>query len=152
MTRVHGFVSAAGLLILAALAAVILVTGCRPVDGSSPYDITYEELDELIRTDDGLVLIDVRGETDYRAAHIPTAVNIEAAVIAEWTRAEAEAGLGATDSGITIVVYCTSGTRASNTKTALLLLGYEDVRTFGMLSRWEGQTVPGAEPGTIEEL
>jgi phage shock protein E len=153
MTRSHGFVSAAGILMIAALAVVMLVSGCRTGEKTSQFDITYEELDELIRTGDGtLRLIDVRTVDEYLDEHIPTAVNIPVATVAEWTKEQAEAELGAVDSDITIVVYCAAGGRASNAKTKLLLLGYDDVRSFGKLSLWEGGTVIGPDPGTVGDL
>jgi rhodanese-related sulfurtransferase len=39
-------------------------------------DVTADELKKIIDTKEKVLIVDARGQTDYRQGHIPTAINI----------------------------------------------------------------------------
>lgn len=87
--------------------------------------ITAEEAKEIMDTQTGYVILDVRTQEEYDEKHIPGAILIPDYEI----RDRAENVL--TDKAQTILVYCRSGRRSKNAAQALAELGYTDVREFG---------------------
>ena len=92
--------------------------------------ITAEEAKEIMDTQTGYVILDVRTQEEFDENHIPGAMLIPDYEISD----RAESVL--TDKGQTILVYCRSGRRSKNAAQALAVLRYTDVREFGGIIDW----------------
>lgn len=84
-------------------------------------------------------LVDVRTPGEYRAGHIPTAINTPYDKIA--------ANPPTADTAALIIIYCASGGRAAMATKTLKALGYRRVVDFGAIGRWKGQLRKGNDPG-----
>lgn len=86
-------------------------------------------------------LIDVRTPEEYRAGHIPSAINIPHTRIGKKPPKRPKDSL--------LVLYCRSGSRARVARSHLMRLGFGRVANFGGLSRWDGPLVDGTRPGEL---
>lgn len=96
--------------------------------------ITAQEAKEIMDTQEGYIILDVREQDEYDAEHIPGAILIPYTQIAE----KAEGIL--TDKGQLILVYCRSGRRSKIAAEALVQLGYTNVKEFGGILDWPYET------------
>jgi thiosulfate/3-mercaptopyruvate sulfurtransferase len=96
--------------------------------------------------DSNVVFVDARSPQEYRAGHLPGAVNIEFTLNGEpdqphyWKSAEdlrtLYAAAGVTP-GKTVIPYCSTGVRSAATYFTLHLIGYEHVALFtGSWKEW----------------
>lgn len=85
---------------------------------------------QMMDTQTGYVILDVRTDAEYAEGHIPGAVLIPDYEIRE--RAEGEL----TDKGQLILVYCRSGNRSKTASAILAGLGYTNVVEFGGIRSW----------------
>lgn len=92
--------------------------------------ITAKEAKEIMDTEEGYVILDVRAKSEYDEKHIPGAIVIPDTEIEE----KAEGIL--TDKDQLILVYCRSGRRSKNASAALAKLGYTNVKEFGGINDW----------------
>lgn len=97
--------------------------------------ITAQEAKEIMDTETGYVILDVRTESEYAEGHIKGAVLIPDTEIGK--RAEKEL----TDKEQLILVYCRSGRRSKNAAEELANLGYTNVKEFGGIISWPYETV-----------
>jgi phage shock protein E len=79
-------------------------------------------------------LVDVRTAEEFRAGHIPGAVNIALQNLPER--------MATLSKEQPIVLYCRSGARSSNAAQMLTRAGFEDVRDLGGIMRWQAQGLP----------
>ena len=116
------------------LLAVILLTACgqdKEHDQGAVYvNITAEEAKEIMDTEEGYIILDVRTQEEYDEGHIPGAIVISHEEIAE----KAEEVL--TDRDQLILVYCRSGRRSKIAAEALVELGYTNIKEFGGIIDW----------------
>lgn len=122
--------------IFVALATVLMLTSCAD-NGSAKGEymqITQEEAKNIMDTETGYVILDVRTDEEFTAGHIPGAVLIPDYEISK--RAESEL----TDKNQQILVYCRSGNRSKNAAKELTSLGYTDVKEFGGINDWQYET------------
>ena len=116
------------------LLAVMLLTGCgqdkENNQGAVYVNITAEEAKEIMDTEEGYIILDVRTQEEYEQGHIPGAIVISHEEIAE----KAEKVL--TDKDQLILVYCRSGRRSKIAAEALVELGYTNIKEFGGISDW----------------
>ena len=116
------------------LLAVMLLTACgqdKENDQGAVYlNITAEEAKQIMDTEEGYVILDVRTQEEYDQGHIPGAVVISHEEIAE----KAEETL--TDKDQLILVYCRSGRRSKLAAEALVELGYTNIKEFGGIIDW----------------
>ena len=115
---------------------VILLTACtqKGAQMENGYiEITAKEAKEIMDTQEGYVILDVREQDEFDAGHIPGAILIPYTQIAE----KAEGIL--TDKSQLILVYCRSGRRSKIAAEALVQLGYTNVKEFGGLIDWPYQ-------------
>ena len=105
--------------------------------GTSMYQhITQEEAGRIMKEEQGYILLDVRTKAEFDKKHIPGAVCIPVTSINKNRAAEE-----LPDVSQTILVYCRSGHRAQIAAKKLSDLGYTDVREFGGILDWTGETV-----------
>lgn len=93
-------------------------------------NITAEQAKQIMDTETGYVILDVRTEEEYAAGHIPEAILIPDYEIAE----KAESIL--VDKDQKILIYCRSGRRSKNAAEVLLVLGYTNLWEFGGIIDW----------------
>lgn len=91
--------------------------------------ITAEEAYEMMKTE-GVVTVDVRTESEYRAGHIPGAILVTNEEIGDAAPAELP------DKDATLLVYCRSGRRSADAAKKLIKLGYKKVYDFGGIIDW----------------
>ena len=116
------------------LLAVMLLTACgqdKENDQGAVYvNITAEEAKQIMDTEEGYIILDVRTQEEYDQGHIPGAIVISHEEIEE----KAEEVL--TDKDQLILVYCRSGRRSKIAAEALVELGYTNIKEFGGIIDW----------------
>ena len=116
------------------LLAVMLLTACgqdKENDQEAVYvNITAEEAKQVMDSEEGYIILDVRTQEEYDQGHIPGAIVISHDEIEE----KAEEVL--TDKKQLILVYCRSGRRSKLAAEALAELGYTNIKEFGGIIDW----------------
>ena len=116
------------------LLAVMMLTACgqdKENDQGAVYmNITVEEAKQIMDSEEGYIILDVRTQEEYDEGHIPGAIVISHEEIAE----KAEDVLTGKDQ--LILVYCRSGRRSKIAAEALLELGYTNIKEFGGIIDW----------------
>ena len=116
------------------LLAVMMLTACgqdKENDGEAVYvNITAEEAKQIMDTEEGYIILDVRTQEEYDQGHIPGAIVISHEEITE----KAEEVL--TDKDQLLLVYCRSGRRSKIAAEALMELGYTNIKEFGGIIDW----------------
>ena len=116
------------------LLAVMLLTACgqdRENDQGAVYvNITAEEAKQIMDSEEGYIILDVREQDEYDAGHIPGAILIPYTQIGE----KAEKVLP--DKGQLLLVYCRSGRRSKLASEDLVKLGYTNIQEFGGIIDW----------------
>ena len=130
-------------IIEAIMILVMMLSGCTAsgkddgVDTSQAVytQITQEKAKEMMKADDGHVIVDVRRQDEYDEGHIPGAILIPNESI-EDTRPDALPDLEQI-----ILVYCRSGRRSKEAAQKLADMGYKNVYEFGGIIDWTGDVV-----------
>ena len=116
------------------LLGVMMLTACgqttENVQEAVFVSITAKEAKEIMDTEEGYVILDVRTQEEYDEGHVPGAVLIPNTEIE--TRAEEELP----DKEQLILVYCRSGRRSKLAAQILADLGYTNVKEFGGILDW----------------
>ena len=116
------------------LLAVMMLTACgqdkENGQGAVYVNITAEEAKQIMDSEEGYIILDVRTQEEYDEGHIPGAIVISHEEIAE----KAEEVL--TDKDQLILVYCRSGRRSKIAAEALVELGYTNIKEFGGIIDW----------------
>lgn len=97
--------------------------------------IPQELAKEMMKADDGLVVVDVRTQEEFDGGHIPGAICIPNESIVDAQPAELP------DLDQTILVYCRSGRRSKEAAQKLADMGYTNVYEFGGIIDWTGEVV-----------
>ena len=120
------------------LLAVMMLTACgqdKENDQGVVYlNITAEEAKEIMDTEEGYIILDVRTQDEFDESRIPSAILIPHDEITE----KAEDLL--TDKDQLILVYCRSGRRSKLAAEALVELGYTNIKEFGGIIDWPYET------------
>ena len=132
-------------LLIPALAALLLLTGCAHAPAPqqaaeekaepSWVQIDQETAKRMMEADDGHVIVDVRRQDEYDAGHIPGAVLIPNESIVDERPAELP------DLEQVILIYCRSGNRSKQAAQKLADLGYLNIYEFGGITTWTGEIV-----------
>ena len=116
------------------LLGVMLLTACgqttENVQEAVFVSITAKEAKEIMDTEEGYLILDVRTQEEYDEGHVPGAVLIPNTEIEN--RAEEELP----DKEQLILVYCRSGRRSKLAAQILTDLGYTNVKEFGGILDW----------------
>ena len=121
------------ILLIFALTALLLAACGQNHHQETVYmyvNITAKEAKEIMDTQQGYVILDVREQAEYDQGHIPGAIVIPH----EEIEAKAEAALP--DKDQLILVYCRSGRRSKIAAEALVKLGYTNIKEFGGILDW----------------
>ena len=120
--------------VLFLLIAVILLTACGHTeenDREAVYmNITAEEARQIMDSEEGYVILDVRTQEEYDQGHIPGAILIPN------TEIEARGEQELPDKDQLILVYCRSGRRSKLAAERLVQLGYTNIKEFGGILDW----------------
>ena len=132
----------AGIVIVVIVVAVILIihrSRNNILDGpgmiNSFTQISQEEAKEMMKKDDGHVIVDVRRQDEYDEGHIPGAI-----LIPNESRGT-EKPEELPDLNQIILVYCRSGRRSKEAAQKLFDIGYTRVYEFGGIIDWTGEIV-----------
>ena len=116
------------------LLAVMMLTACgqdKENDQGAVYvNITAEVAKQIMDSQEGYIILDVRTREEYDQGHIPGAILIPN------TEIEARAEEVLTDKDQLILVYCRSGRRSTLAAEALVELGYTNIKEFGGIIDW----------------
>ena len=116
------------------LLAVMCLTACgqdiKNDQGAAYVNITAEEAKQLMDSEEGYIILDVRAQEEYDEGHIPGAILIP------HTEIDARAEEVLTDKDQLILVYCRSGRRSKLAAEALVELGYTNIKEFGGIIDW----------------
>lgn len=126
------------ILILIITCAAVLY-GCTS-GGENEMENSYEQITpaqakEIMDTQDGYIILDVRTQEEYDEAHIKGAILIPDYEVA----VKAESVLK--DKNQLILVYCRSGRRSKLAASELVKLGYTNIKEFGGIIDWPYETV-----------
>lgn len=84
-------------------------------------DINYDELMDLLRNDNNVVLIDVRSPQEFAEGRLKKAINIP------WYDIAKKVSTIILNNDMNVIVYCQSGERSKKACTVLCKLGYVNV-------------------------
>ena len=117
------------------LLVALLLTACAQPEENQQQEavyvnITAQEAKQIMDTQEGYVILDVRSQEEFDGGHIPGAILIPDTEINE----KAEQVL--TDKNQLILVYCRSGRRSKLAAEALVELGYTNIKEFGGIIDW----------------
>ena len=120
--------------ILFFILAAMLFSACGQAkendQGAVYVNITAEEAKQIMDSEEGYIILDVRTQEEYDQGHIPGAIVISHEEIGE----KAEGVL--TDKNQLILVYCRSGRRSQLAAEILVGLGYTNIKEFGGILDW----------------
>ena len=129
-----------------ALTAVLILTGCgssaddKTVGDKKTYrQVSPEEAAAMMEEETDYIILDVRTQEEYEAAHIPGAICIPNETIGTGDIPELP------DKDQLILVYCRSGNRSKQASEKLAKQGYTNIVEFGGINSWTGETVSGSE-------
>lgn len=92
---------------------------------------------ELTETEQPVIVLDVRDESDYEEAHLPGAVSLPRGYL------ELDIDEVVPDQDAHIVTYCGGGTRATLSAQTLKIMGYENVSVLtGGFRGWKAENLP----------
>ena len=97
--------------------------------------ISQEEAKEMMRKDDGHVIVDVRRQDEYDSGHISGAILIPNESIGTAQPDQLK------DLNQVILVYCRTGNRSKQAAQKLADMGYTNVFEFGGINTWDGDIV-----------
>ena len=114
--------------------AVMMLTACGQAkendQGAVYVNITAEEAKQIMDSEEGYIILDVRTQEEYDQGHIPGAILIPN------TEIEARAEKELPDKDQLILVYCRSGNRSKKAAEILVELGYTNIKEFGGIIDW----------------
>ena len=118
------------LWILVLVLSVIGLNSCKENSKTETRLITASEMNEILRTE-GVQLIDVRTESEYKEGHIVNAQNID------FRSPTFDDDITKLDKEKPVIVYCQSGGRSAMCAEKLKEAGFEKVFDLeGGISKW----------------
>ena len=127
-------------IIEAIIVMIAVLTGCSgtgqitedTVQEKTYIQITQDTAKEMMKKDDGHIIVDVRRQDEYEEGHIPGAILIPNESIVD-SKPELLPDLDQI-----ILVYCRSGRRSKEAAQKLADMGYKNVYEFGGIITWDG--------------
>ena len=119
--------------VLPALLCLLSFVGCNQEENimKNTYEqITAVEAKEIMDSEKGYVILDVRTEEEFAEGHIADAI-----LIPDYEITEKAEGI-LKDKDQQILVYCRSGRRSKEAASQLVELGYSNVKEFGGIIDW----------------
>ena len=127
-------------IILLTVVLFALLCGCAPQDEEKNEKMTYTQITmdkavEMMKSESGYIILDVRTVEEFNERHIPGAI----CVPNESIGTEPIEELPQKDQ--LILVYCRSGRRSKEAAEKLAAMGYLNIYEFGGILDWTGETV-----------
>ena len=122
-------------IVSVALMLITLFVACNGNNKRTYEQITPAEAKEIMESEEGYVILDVRTPKEFAEGHIEGAILIPDYEIVE----KAEKVL--TNKDQLILVYCRSGRRSKKAANELAALGYTNIKEFGGINDWKYGTV-----------
>ena len=107
------------------------------VEGSTQ-EVTYEQISleeakQLMKDEEGYIILDVRTKEEFAEGHIPGAICVPNETISDEMPEELP------EQDQLILVYCRSGNRSKQASKKLAELGYTNIKEFGGIIDWDGE-------------
>lgn len=118
------------------MALVVMLCSCK--DREKFQTITPDEAAEMMATESGYVIVDVRGKEEYDKGHIPGAINVPIDSLKQDIRNN-EAIPELADKKKVYLIYCRSGRRSNEAAKLLSSFGYKHIYEFGGIIDWKGE-------------
>ena len=118
------------------MALVVMLCSCK--DREKFQTITPDEAAEMMATESGYVIVDVRGKEEYDKGHIPGAINVPIDSLKQDIRNN-EAIPELADKKKVYMIYCRSGRRSNEAAKLLSSFGYKHIYEFGGIIDWKGE-------------
>ena len=100
-------------------------------------NIDIEKAQELLVEKEGIVVLDCREPSEFKAGHLPMAINIPRGLM------EFKVAKQIPEKSTPILVYCKSGGRSCLTADTLIKMGYTDVSSMdGGFTAWQKAGLP----------
>ena len=104
----------------------------------STQEVTYEQISleeakQLMKDEEGYIILDVRTKEEFAEGHIPGAICVPNETISGEMPEELP------EKGQLILVYCRSGNRSKQASKKLAELGYTNIKEFGGIIDWDGE-------------
>ena len=112
------------------LLVALLLTACAQEEQNMYEMITPKEAKEIMDSQEGYIVLDVREQEEFDQGHVPGAILIP------YTKIEDQADEHLPQKDQLILVYCRSGRRSKIAAEALVELGYTNVKEFGGILDW----------------
>ena len=113
---------------------MVLLAACGQAkendQGAVYVNITAEEAKQIMDSEEGYIILDVRTQEEYDQGHVPGAILIPN------TEIKVRAVEELTDKDQLILVYCRSGRRSKLAAEILVELGYPNIKEFGGIIDW----------------
>jgi rhodanese-related sulfurtransferase len=110
-----------------------MIIGCIKMNGKIENIAAYNLDRYLSRYRDGLLIIDVRSEREYREGHISEAINIP---YEDFLKRDIKL-----ENNRKVLVYCSRGGRSVRVARMLLYKGYDVVNVVGGLKEYNGKNI-----------
>ena len=94
-----------------------------------------DEAIQIMNSQDGYLILDVRRPDEFAVGHIPGAINVPNEDIGDEEITQLP------DKNQLILVYCRSGNRSKQASAKLVALGYTNIVEFGGILDWPGDVV-----------
>ena len=122
-------------MLLPFILSIMLLSACSASSGSanSYRQVSMDEAVEMMKTESGYIILDVRRPDEYDEGHIPGAINVPNEEIGTAEIPELP------DKAQLILVYCRSGRRSKEASEKLVKLGYTNIVEFGGIQDYEGE-------------
>ena len=122
--------------LILSMALVVMLCSCK--DREKFKNITPDEAAEMMATESGYVIVDVRGKEEYDKGHIPGAINVPIDSLKQDIRNN-EAIPELADKKKVYMIYCRSGRRSNEAAKLLSSFGYKHIYEFGGIIDWKGE-------------
>ena len=126
-------------LVLATM-IVAAISGCsgssQPLLVPERQDITAEQLQTVLGTDQQVTLVDVRSYGEYTAGHLPGSINRPLGDIDQWSEGMSKS--------LAICCICAAGSRSRQAADTLIEKGFTKVyNLLGGVNAWPGDIESG---------
>ena len=116
------------------LLSSLFLSSCSSAQNQPTYrQVSMDEAVNIMQSEEGYIILDVRRADEFAEGHIPGAINIPNESIGESEICDLP------DKNQLILVYCRSGRRSKEAAEKLVKLGYTNVVEFGGISDWKGE-------------
>ena len=115
--------------------SMMLLSSCTAPSGTanSYRQVSMDEAVEMMKTETGYIILDVRRPDEYADGHIPGAINLPNEDIGTTEIPKLP------DKTQLIFVYCRSGRRSKEASEKLVKVGYTNIVEFGGILDYTGE-------------